>query len=499
MKSRFIFFTLLAGMMMFAGCASWNYRPTKRSTSVVAFLYPDKQPFVEPSIPTLSLPMRVGVAFVPTQSAPGAGILRTDYWNRHMPEAAKDALMRTVSAQFKALPYVHSIEMIPTFYLRPGGSFGNLDQLRSLLGIDAIVLLAYDQQQITTDRPWLALSYWTIVGAYTVNAQRNSTSTLMEAVVYDIASRKLLFRAAGASLVNENSSLVGSSDRLLKDSGKGFDEAASNLGKTLQAELENFKARLKESPEEIKVVAKPGYNLAAGAFGAGEMLLLAIFIAAIFTIRMKHAGKKPKRALTGLLSRNSHLVVIIMLLGVAFGSSGCVSGAILMTRKNETTIFNEKDANKPHIEKHLGAPVSSLKYDSHISIYDIRKIEKTSGNASGGFGAYIINGCYDQREYKELFLNRVYIRDNPENLSADTPIVECATYVYRGRVIPTGMIHERGVMGGHTLLLSEVAMIPAALYTVTTGWTRVNVFKVWYDKNGRAWAYVWEPTKSTAK
>ena len=45
------------------------------------------------------------------------------------------ALMKEASKHFKKYPFVKSIELIPTTYLRPGGSFANLDQLRSMFGV----------------------------------------------------------------------------------------------------------------------------------------------------------------------------------------------------------------------------------------------------------------------------------------------------------------------------------------------------------------------------
>ena len=261
---------LASATLWMSGCASlFPSTGARRSTSVVEFLYPNKQPFVEPAIPTLSLPMRVGVAFVPSRTEFGAA-------SPQMPEAMKNMLMRTVSEQFKKLPYVRGIELIPTQYLRPGGSFDNLDQLRSLLGIDVIVLIAYDQQQNTTGTP-LVLSYWTIIGAFTMPAEKNATATLMDAAVFDIASRKLLFRAASSDVTNHRSSAVGTTDQLLMDSHESFNNAAANLGKNLQVALDDFKVRIKESPEEVKVVAKPGYNLAAGALGGWEVAGMVMF------------------------------------------------------------------------------------------------------------------------------------------------------------------------------------------------------------------------------
>ncbi|MDP3071764.1 MAG: hypothetical protein Q8N18_15845 [Opitutaceae bacterium] len=58
----------LAGCVGFMGQRQRHHE----ASSVVQFLYPDKnQPFVQPRIPTLRLPLRVGLAFVPSGTAGG--------------------------------------------------------------------------------------------------------------------------------------------------------------------------------------------------------------------------------------------------------------------------------------------------------------------------------------------------------------------------------------------------------------------------------------------
>jgi rhombotail lipoprotein len=263
---------LLAVTLILPGCASMYNSTRHESSSVVQFLYPEQQPHVTPATPTLRLPLRVGIAFVPPAQNTSSGYNRAPA----LSEAAKAGLIRKVAAGFKKLPYVQGIEIIPTTYLRAGGGFDNLDQLKSMLGVDVIALLAYDQKQLTSDT-FLSLSYWTIVGAYIVPAQKNDTSTLIETVVYDVASRKLLFRAAGTSLVKHNSTIVAIGGDLARDSAQGYADAAADMTRNLHTELDSFKGRIKEAPDEIKLEAKPGYNLAAGALGFVETAGLLAF------------------------------------------------------------------------------------------------------------------------------------------------------------------------------------------------------------------------------
>jgi rhombotail lipoprotein len=258
------------------GCVGlWGDRRRHEASSVVQFLYPGKDlPFIEPTIPTLRLPLRVGVAFIPAGAAGGPAYYRA---GAGLNEPQKIELLRKVAAQFKSLPFVQSIEIIPTTYLRPGGGFENLDQLRAMLGIDVVALVAYDQTQTSNDTE-ASLAYWTIVGAYLVEGQRNSTHTLMEAVVYDIPSRSLLFRAPGTSSVKNHATLIRNEYELRKSSLQSFDEASIQMTSNLAHELELFKVRAKEAPQTVRIEHKPGYTGGGtldGAF-AGMVALIVL-------------------------------------------------------------------------------------------------------------------------------------------------------------------------------------------------------------------------------
>jgi rhombotail lipoprotein len=270
----------LAALLAFGltGCVGlWGDRRRHEASSVVQFLYPGKDmPFIQPQIPTLRLPLRVGVAFIPA-GASGQGYYRS---STGFNEQQKTELMRKVAAQFKTLPFVQSIEIIPTTYLRPGGGFQNLDQLRALMGIDVVALISYDQTQ-NSDSTEASLAYWTIVGAYVVEGQRNSTHTLMEAVVYDIPSRSLLFRAPGTSTIKNHATLVRNDYELQKASLGSLEEAATQMTTNLAHELELFKVRAKEEPQNIRIEHKPGYT-GGGALDCTFAALLALLAAAGF-------------------------------------------------------------------------------------------------------------------------------------------------------------------------------------------------------------------------
>jgi rhombotail lipoprotein len=269
-RSIFICAFILLAFVLFscAGAGSQRY-----ASSVVDYLYPEKKVVEAPSTPRLSLPLRVAVAFVPESEERG--------WARYrLSEKDKLDLMKMISSEFRKLSFVKNIELIPSPYLTKRGGFTNLDQIQTMYGVDVIALLSYDQVQ-HTDQGLLSLSYWTIVGVYVIQGEKNDTSTMIDAAVYDIRSRKMLFRAPGMSHVKGSATPVNLSEVLRSDSLNGFRLASDDLVKNLQFQLDGFKAKIKEMPKEYIVEHKPGYTgggsldglFAACALGLGGLAL----------------------------------------------------------------------------------------------------------------------------------------------------------------------------------------------------------------------------------
>ncbi len=227
---------------------------------------------VEPSIPHLKIPFRVGIAFVPESSNRGyvSNFWTGENYSGALSEARKMKLLENVAEHFKSLEFVSDIEIIPTAYLTSQGGFSNLSQIKTMYGIDIIALVSYDQVQFS-DEGLLSLSYWTIVGAYVVSGEENDTSTLMDTVVYDIDSKKMLFRAPGTSQISGSSTPVNRSKELRNDSLKGFEDAATVMIENLKAELDQFKASLKDNPSQARVTYKPGYS-GGGSLGIVDVL-----------------------------------------------------------------------------------------------------------------------------------------------------------------------------------------------------------------------------------
>jgi len=254
---------ILVTLVLVSGCAGMQGRHT--TTSIVDYLYPNQnEPLAQIGTPVLNLPMTVGIAFVPDKlgQPPAKGLT----------ESKKSELLERVAEHFRKLDYIKAIEIIPSAYLTPKGGFENLDQIRTMYGIESIALVSYDQAQFT-DEGVASVLYWTIVGAYVVPAEKNSTSTMVDAVVMHIPSRKMLFRAPGVSQIKGLSTPVNLSEELRIDSEKGFNEAVDKMIVNLDAQLVTFQEKVKQSPEEYKVVQSGGGSGGGAITFPGALLI----------------------------------------------------------------------------------------------------------------------------------------------------------------------------------------------------------------------------------
>lgn len=258
---------------------SCSNQKTRSNSSVVDYLYPSTtDKVIKPSIPTLNLPLKVGIAFVPDAGTEKKG---RNWWTgvtgsgSALTAATKTDLLDKVASNFRELEFVSDIEVIPTEYLTHGGSFNNLEQIQTMYGIDVIALVSYDQVQFT-DEGYLSLTYWTIVGAYVVSGEINDTSTMLDTVVYDIKSKKMLFRAPGTSVVKGSATPVNLSEELRADSIKGFKTASEEMTKNLHIQLSRFKEKIKQNPEQVKIVHREGYS--GGSGGSFNLYTLALML-----------------------------------------------------------------------------------------------------------------------------------------------------------------------------------------------------------------------------
>jgi rhombotail lipoprotein len=272
---RFLTLFCVLALLAMGGCASmFSHTGARQAGSIVDYLYPDAQeaPKMEPTVTRLRLPVRVGIAFVPAFApAPGRGA--------GPQEAAQAQLLERVKASFSQYDYIGSIEVIPSAYLRPRGGFDNLDQVARMFNVDVIALVSYDQIRFN-DTNRLAVLYWTVVGAYLIKGDQYDVQTMVDAAVFDVRSRKLLFRAPGTSQVKGSATLAGYGKEVRGAATDGYVQAVDQMIPQLQAQLAGFKERAKSDPA-ILVERSDGKRGERGAGGIGwPLALLLVFVVA---------------------------------------------------------------------------------------------------------------------------------------------------------------------------------------------------------------------------
>ena len=234
MASKYVWLVLVALLM--GGCASWiKQDKLSQSGSVVDYLYSGKaeQTVMKPEITTLKLPVRVGIAFVPSPA-----------WGRYVPEGEQIRMLNKVKDAFTQHAFIGAIEVIPSSYLRAQGGFADLEQAARLFRVDVVTLLSYDQIQFN-DSNSLSMLYWTLIGAYLVHGDQYDINTMLEAAVFDVPSHKLLFRAPGISTVKGSAAMAKFNEQARAARMDGFIQALDVLIPNLQKELESFRQQIK--------------------------------------------------------------------------------------------------------------------------------------------------------------------------------------------------------------------------------------------------------------
>ncbi len=232
------------------------------------FLYPNKESRVEhtPEIPTLTLPVKVGIAFVPSNNWQGNGIHEKD----------QIELLDKVRSAFLKYDYIDRIEVIPSTYLNGGEGFSTLEQVGRLYNVDIMASVSYDQVTQSLENN-AALLYWTIVGMYIIPGNENSVQTFVDTAVFDIKSQKMLFRAPGLSKLENRTTAVGVDKTIADQSLNGFSLAVTDMTKNLDSELARFKTRVKEE-KVAKIEHRDGYN-GGGALHSSLLVLIMLLLA----------------------------------------------------------------------------------------------------------------------------------------------------------------------------------------------------------------------------
>jgi len=281
MKAKVIFVMIVT--MLVSSCSAWfgeSEGEDRATSSLVKYLYSDGNYAAhEPEVPTLRLPVRVGVAFVPLTYSGRASLHKKD----------EIVLLDKVKSSFVKYEYIDRIEVIPSTYLENGDGFTTLEQVARLYDVDIMALVSYDQVSRSSHNP-ASLLYWTIVGAYIIPGNKNVTQTFVDTAVFDVSTHKLLFRAPGIDKTNSYATAVGATNDARVKSVKGFENAVVNMTANLDLELSRFKVRVKE--EKIaKVKIRNGYSSASYYGGGGSSgLVMLIMLGMILVARLSRSA-----------------------------------------------------------------------------------------------------------------------------------------------------------------------------------------------------------------
>jgi len=256
--------SLCCAMLALSAACVVHQRQLK--SSALDFLYPEGSEAVPPADVTLRLPLRVGLAFAPPVN-PGGDAFS---------EEQKLALLERIADDFRGREAIRQVDVIPTSYLKPGGSWENLEQLVSAFGLDVMVLISYDQFQFSESgrSSW---AYWTLIGAYVVKGEKNETRTVMDAVVYDSPSRAMLFHATGQDSDKGRATPVDVNRSLRDESAESFQRATDDLVLNLNLALDRFIDQAAsgtvrgEGTPAVAMLDESGRPVIVGEGGAGAV------------------------------------------------------------------------------------------------------------------------------------------------------------------------------------------------------------------------------------
>jgi rhombotail lipoprotein len=245
------------GLLEHMACDPHCGRGSSSSSSLVEFLYPGKgEPPEHDTVPELHLPLRVGLAFLPSH---GAAVL----------DAAHQAeLLERIKQRFRSRRFVSEIVLIPDYYLSGRRGFEGLQGVQRLYGVDVMALVSYDQNFHEENTQW-SIGYLTIVGAFVLNGDRHDLSTLVDLAVVDPTSRSLVLRAGGVDVRHGSSTLINEERDSYDASIGSFSAATDQMIDRFDAELTRFEGEVRAGKANVHIVNKVNSATEGPAQGHG--------------------------------------------------------------------------------------------------------------------------------------------------------------------------------------------------------------------------------------
>jgi rhombotail lipoprotein len=224
-------------------------------------------------IPQLRIPLRVGLAFLPSNNFDATGGLDA---------AHQEALLERIRQRFSSRKFVAEIVVIPDYYLQGHRGFEGLEGVQRLYGVDLMALVSYDQVVHTDENNW-SLGYLTIVGAYVLKGSRHDVSTLVDLAVVDPVSHSLVLRAGGTSTSHGNTTLIDAARDTRSAAADGYNAATGEMIEHFDTALTKFESDVRSGNAPVQVVrktdaARPGSGSGGGALDWPFVLVLLTLI-----------------------------------------------------------------------------------------------------------------------------------------------------------------------------------------------------------------------------
>ena len=283
---RTVVLTSIAALLL-SGCTALDAlmggssrpRQSHNSSSLVEFLYPNgRVPPAENQIPELRVPLRVGLAFLPSDTGAGPTAVQ------------RDALLERIRQRFADRKFVTEIVMIPDYYLRNSRGFEGLQGVQRLYTVDIMALVSYDQVEHLDDNQW-SLGYLTIVGAYVLKGSHHDVATLVDLAVVDPVTHSLILRAGGTDTRNRNTTLVDQSREARESSVASFDTATTQMIDNFDLALTKFEADVRAGKANVRVARRDSGGRSSGGGGSFGLLSLGGLLL-LFVTRRRASGQR---------------------------------------------------------------------------------------------------------------------------------------------------------------------------------------------------------------
>jgi rhombotail lipoprotein len=181
----------------------------------------------------LRYPFSLGIAMVPAS-------LNNGPMTRAISPETEDSVLKAAKASLKDVPWLSEIKLVPSNYLKSGGGFTNLAQVARMCGVDAVALVSLDQIQYR-DPKWYSFTYYSVLGAYVMKGDKDDTRTVIDAAVFNVGARSILFRASGQSVLKGSSTWFNRDEAMRLNADQGIRLAMADLSLNLTKEAAAFK------------------------------------------------------------------------------------------------------------------------------------------------------------------------------------------------------------------------------------------------------------------